>query len=87
MAENGDKNELITKELWFFKDLRQYKLSEKLVQSTLFLSSKMAVFRNLVDPTYQKYVNTLSHDSEDIKNIENDLITKKLQAIEIGRNI
>ena len=85
MAENRDKNEFITKELWFFKDLRQYKLSEKLVQSTLFHSSKMAVFRNLVDPTYQKYVNTLSHDSEDIKNVENDLITKKPQALEVRR--
>ena len=45
----------------------------------------MAVFRNLVDPTYQKYVTTLSHDSEDIKNIENDLITKKPQALEVIR--
>ena len=45
----------------------------------------MAVFRNLVDPTYQKYVNTLSHDSEDIKNIENDLITKKPRALEVIR--
>ena len=85
MAENGDKNEFITKELWFFKDLRRDKLSENLVQSTLFHSCKMAVFRNLVDPTYQKYVTTLSHDSEDIKNIENDLITKKPQALEVRR--
>ena len=45
----------------------------------------MAVFRNLVDPTYQKYVTTLSHDSEDIKNVENDLITKKPQALEVRR--
>ena len=85
MAENRDKNEFITKELWFFKDLRRYKISEKQVQSTLFYSCKMAVSRNLVDPTYQKYVTTLSHDSEDIKNVENDLITKKLRALEVRR--
>ena len=45
----------------------------------------MAVYRNLADPTYQKYITTLSHDSEEIKNVENDLITKKLRALEVRR--
>lgn len=42
---------------------------------------------DLAVPTYQKYVSMLSHDSGDIKNIENELRTKKIQAFEIRRNI
>ena len=40
---------------------------------------------DLAVPTYQKYINTLPHDSGDIKNVENELITKKIQAFELRR--
>ena len=35
----------------------------------------------------QKHVSMLSHDSGDIKNIENGLITKKIYTFEIRRNL
>ena len=85
MAENGDKNEFITKELWFFKDLRRDYKFLKLTAVHCFHGWKRAFYRKLADPTYQKYISTLSHDSEDIKNIENGLITKKLWALEVRR--
>ena len=40
---------------------------------------------DLAVPTYQKYISMLSHDSGDIKNVENELITKKIQAFELRR--
>ena len=85
MAENGDKNELITKEIWF-SEVNDEKLffwksfaDEQLSRAILGIKLDLAV------PTYQKYVNTLSHDSRDIKNVQNKLKTKKIQAFEIRR--
>ena len=52
-----------------------------------FQQTKRGLYRHLADPNYQKYITTLSHDSGDIKNVGNGLITKKLQAFEHGRNL
>jgi hypothetical protein len=57
----------------------------------MLLNSFHGLFRglklDLAIPTYQKYINTLSHDRGDIKNVENELITKKIQVFEIRRYI
>ena len=42
---------------------------------------------DLAVPTYQKYVSMLSHDSGDVKNIENELITTKIYTFETRRTI
>ena len=86
MAENGDKNEFITKEIWFFKVDDEIINFAKMVAVHDFHSWKRASYRNLADPNCQKYITTLSHNSEDIKNIEIGLIMKKLQAFEYRRN-
>ena len=61
------------------------------LKNSLLLNSFHGLFRDvkldLAIPTYQKYVNMPSHDSRDIKNIENELITKKIQVFEIRRYI
>ena len=49
----------------------------------LFWSIKL----DLAVPTSQKYISMLSQDSGDIKNMESELITKKIQAFEIRRNL
>ena len=42
---------------------------------------------DLAIPTYQKYISILDYLRGDIKNIENGLITKKIQVFEIRRYI
>jgi hypothetical protein len=61
--------------------------SEKLTAVTVFHGLFWGIKLDLAVPTYQKYVNTLSHDSGDVKNIENELITKKIQVFETRRKI
>ena len=59
------------------------------LKNTLLLSRFHGLFwglkLDLAVPTYQKYISMLSHDSGDIKNVENELITKKIQAFELRR--
>ena len=88
MAESLDKNELITKKICQKQvNDENYIYSE----NSLLLNSFHGLFRgvklDLAILTYQEYVNMPSHDSGDIKNVENKLITKKIQAFEIRRNM
>ena len=47
-----------------------------------FWSTNRGVRRNLEEPNYQKYISICQYDSGDINNIENELITTKIQAFE-----
>ena len=47
----------------------------------------MDIKLDLAVPTYQKYVSMLSHDSGDVKNVENKLKTTKIYTFETRRNI
>jgi len=96
-SENTFKNETVA--FWITKRaLTTWKLCQIRVNEENYIFRKThcchnfqglfwGVSRHLAVPNYQKYISMLSHDSGDIKNIENELITKKIQVFETRRKI
>ena len=78
MAENGDKNGLITKELWFSKVRRRKGDSENSMLLGFTCWAKWDFWRNLYHPRCLKCDSTCLYETGDIKNVENELITTKI---------
>ena len=49
--------------------------------------TNLSIKLDLAIPTYQKYVSMLSHDSGNVKNVENELKTTKIYTFETRRTI
>ena len=79
------KSELRRKRYASFKINNENYFLKNYLLSHDFQGPIWGVKLDLAVPTYQKYISMLSHDSGDIKNVENELITKKIQAFELRR--